>query len=112
MSVTAKMRVAVFHEFEGLEILSRYCDVDVPTQSCIGEIDNETSRNTMRKNIKILYTKATEKEAYLLKERLEADGIARFITDQLYVKEKIVVDGVKQTRIIPLPKDRIVMELL
>lgn len=107
------MRIAVFYEFEGCDTLSNYCTIDRASHSCFREeIDTDSTLQMMKKNIKILFTPDTKDQAYELKERLEKDGVATFVTDQLYVTMKEKIDGKEVSKIVPLPKDRIVMTMV
>jgi hypothetical protein len=103
-----RMQVKVFHEFTGKEVLAKYCSFICPSEpTTFIQTEGEESRRITCTNIKIFF--GNDKDAaYTLKEKLEADGVAKFVTDQLYIKEK----RGDETITIALPKDRIVMELL
>lgn len=92
----------VFHEFahEYETILQAYIQVRR------GEYPLD-SLPLYQTNIKIFYTTPEERDAaYGIRDRLVKDGVAQFVTDQLYVNKK---SGAGTQRV-PLPKDRIIMK--
>jgi hypothetical protein len=102
------MKVYVFSEFANIELLSKYYDI-IDVGSYINKNSSEEEKITAKTNIKIFFDDKDKSDAYELKDKLEKDGVATFITDQLYVTRK---DLNGNPREIALPKDRIVMKYI
>lgn len=103
------MKIYVFSEFTGLEALSKYCKVIV-SGPIIKEDSSDEIKRIARTNIKIFFDKDEKdrEDAYALQKSLEDDGIAIFVTDQLYSTHK---DANGKPYQVALPKDRIIMRL-
>lgn len=103
------MKIYVFSEFIGLEALSKYCKV-ILVGPIIKDDSSDENKLIARTNIKIFFDKdeTDSDKAYTLQKNLEDDGIATFVTDQLYSTHK---DANGKSYQVALPKDRIVMRL-
>lgn len=102
------MKVCVFSEFANFELLSKYYTI-TDSGSYINNTSSEEERMISKTNIKIFFDDKDKIEAYELKDKLEKDGVATFVTDQLYA---IVKDSNKNPKEIALSKDRIIMKLV
>jgi hypothetical protein len=101
------MYVFIFKEFIGLEKLKQFTNkIKIPNEF-VNQIKDENSTEILETNIKIFFENEPE-EAYKLKETLEINNVATFITDQLTTTIKR--NG--QEYICNLPKDRIIMKLI
>jgi hypothetical protein len=95
------IRIAVFREFTELDALQRLVH-PVLVDRAVKEM-NSTSE-IYSTNIKIFFN-GNQDEAYRIKDVLEKNSFATFVTDQLTLTYP-------NGRIIQLPKDRIIMKLL
>ncbi len=105
------MYVSVFSEFTGLDILSKYCTVDIG-RSIIDKTPSQELILLAKTNIKIFFDRLNNDDrdqAYSLMLLLQQNSIATFVTDQLY---STVKDSNGNIKTIQLPKDRIIMKLL
>jgi hypothetical protein len=111
------MKVCVFGEFTGLQVLSQYCTVEVGNLIILDDAPANTRTDECKviakTNIKIFFNPKDEADrltAYALKDVLCTNNIASFVTDQLYITTKDAHTG--KTIQTPLPKDRIIMKML
>ena len=105
-------RVFVFNEFIDFDKLCKYVDCPIKKSIITTKQNNDVPDSLFQTNIKIFFDSkdVTDTEhAYHIKQILEEQNIATFITDQLTIKEK---QNNGEMRIILLPKDRIIMKFI
>jgi hypothetical protein len=103
--------IYIFNEFTAYEKLCKYIDCPVNRGEPIRKKSGDSLDTLYQTNIKIFFNPkdtADQEHAYRIKQTLEEHSVATFVTDQLTVATK-QKNG--ETRMILLPKDRIIMKL-
>ncbi len=98
------MRVFVFPQFEGIQTLSTFCDVEIMQPLN----DNDESLEISQTNINIFFDREDTGDvhrAYKLRDRLLKFQVAEMVSDELSVKSK-------EENILNLPRDTITMKYI